>query len=467
MNKPGKRLLARAVENLDNEFLRMAVKNAVDKLDANKNKATDDLGNWDMWRDRGRAIRSHTIEYLDYYLSLLADNVRKAGGNIHFAPTGQDAINIILELTHQHNVKMITKSKSMVAEEISLNKALEHSGIEVVETDLGEYIIQLAGEVPSHIIVPAMHKNRTQIAELFSKVAGSKLSSDTPTLTAFAREVLREKFLNASMGITGCNFAVAESGSISLVTNEGNARFCYSLPKVHISLMGMERIVPTWEDLESILTLLPRAATGQKLTSYLSIVNGPRRPGETDGAEEFHLIVVDNGRSSILGDPEVREILNCTRCGACYNVCPVYRQMGGHAYGSVYGGPIGAALTPLLTGDYDFWGELPFASSLCGACSEICSVKIPIHEILTLLRHRKIQKGFTPTAEKLIFKSWRRFWRKPSTYRISMKSAAIFQRPFTSNGMIKRGPTPLSAWTNSRYFPALAKESFRDRWRKG
>jgi L-lactate dehydrogenase complex protein LldF len=446
--------------------MRQAIHKAVDRLSANKVKAEQELGNWDAWREQGKRLRKHTVDNLDYYLAQLADNVRNNGGHVHFAMTAENARSIIGQICSSHDAKLIVKSKSMVTEEIYLNAALEKQGMEVVETDLAEYIIQLAGEPPSHIIVPAIHKNRYQIADLFSQVAGHKVEPDTPSLTAFARKVLRSKFLSADVGITGCNFAIADTGSVTLVTNEGNARLVTSIPKVHIAVMGMERVLPTFEDLEALLTLLPRSATGQKLTSYLSVINGPRKPGTADGAEEFHLVIVDNGRSRLLKDDEFRQALHCIRCGACFNVCPVYRQIGGHAYASVYGGPIGAVITPILLNDLDFWGELAYASTLCVACSRVCAVKIPLHDLLLALRHRRTEAGFMPFLERMSFKSWSIFFQSPTPYRIAMKLGSIAQLPLVRNGYIKAGPPPLSNWTNSRYFPAAAAKTFRERWEK-
>ncbi|MGI6227025.1 MAG: LutB/LldF family L-lactate oxidation iron-sulfur protein [Peptococcales bacterium] len=461
---PVKHLRERAREGLQKEDMRAATRKVVDLLDNGKRKASQELEQWEEWRSQGKKIRQHVIENLDYYLSQFIENARKSGTNVHLAPKAADAVNVIKNICLQHNAKLVVKSKSMVTEEIHLNKALLQEGIQVQETDLAEYIIQLADEPPSHIIVPSMHKNRYQIAELFAQEAGHDLDTDTPTLTAFARNELRNKFLQADIGITGCNFAIAESGSITLVTNEGNARMCTTYPKVHIAVMGMERIVPTFEDFEVLLSLLPRSATGQKITSYVSIINGPRREGELDGAEEFYLVIVDNNRSKILADQEFRQALRCTRCGACFNVCPVYRQIGGHAYGSVYGGPIGSVITPILEEDYKFWGELPFASTLCGACTMACPVQIPLHDLLIKLRNKRVSKGFTPQTEKTTFKLWRRFYQTSGSYRFAMKSAYYLQKPLVRSGYIKFGPPPLSAWTNSRYFPSIANKSFKEDW---
>lgn len=465
-HRPDLHLRDRARNGVQDTQMRQAIQKAVDRLSANKAKAALELGNWDAWREQGKRIRKHTIENLDYYLAQLAENVRKNGGFVHFVPTAEAARQIVLDICKKHNAKMVIKSKSMVSEEIHLTPALERAGIEAVETDLAEYILQLAGEPPSHIIVPAIHKNRRQIAELFGKVAGHPIESDTPSLTAFARKILRTKFLAADIGITGCNFAVAQTGSVTLVTNEGNARLTTSLPNVLISIMGMERIVPAFEDLEALLTLLPRSATGQKLTSYVSVINKARNADEKDGAKEFHLLILDNGRSRLLADDEFRQALHCTRCGACFNVCPVYRHIGGHAYASVYGGPIGSVITPFLLNDLEFWGELAYASSLCAACSRACSVKIPLHDLLLALRHRRTEAGYTPFLEKTAFNLWRRFFKLPAAYKFAMKMAAIGQKPFVANGFIKAGPPPLSNWTNSRYFPALPGKTFRDRWRE-
>lgn len=464
--KPALHLRDRAVKALKDDQMRQAVRKAVDRLSGNKDKAARELPNWEEWREQTKRIRQHTVDNLDYYLNLLVSNVRKAGGKVHFALTAEEARKIIAGLCQQYEAKRVVKSKSMVTEEIHLNPALEKAGMEVVETDLAEYILQLAGETPSHIIVPAIHKNRYQIADLFSKVANEKVESSTPALTLFARKILRSKFMKADVGITGCNFAVAETGSITLVTNEGNARLTTALPNVVISVMGMERLIPTFEDLETVLSMLPRNATGQKLTSYVSVINGPRLSNDIDGCEKFHLVIVDNGRSRILADDEYRQSLHCIRCGACFNVCPVYRQIGGHAYGSIYGGPIGSVITPLLENDMSFWGELPYASTLCAACTSACPAKIPLQDLLFKLRERRVRAGHTKVFEKFAFGMWQRFFKLPSTYKFAMKAASLGQKPLVRNGYITAELPLLSNWTNSRYLPAAADVTFRDRWEK-
>jgi L-lactate dehydrogenase complex protein LldF len=449
---------------LNNEFLQNAVKFTTEKLRSGKQAATDQLGHWEEWRERGRQIRLHTIAHLDYYLSLFVDNLRAAGGIVHFASTAEEAVRISLKIMEAKQAKSVVKSKSMVSEEVELNHALIEKGIEVVETDLGEYIIQLANETPSHIIIPAIHRNRKQVAELFSKVAGEELPADTAVLAGFARSKLREKFLQADIGITGCNFAIAEAGSMVLFSNEGNARMVSTLPKTQITMMGMERIIPSWEDLEVMATLLPRAATGQDLTVYMSAINGPRRNDDLDGPEELHVIIIDNNRSSQLGDPEFQEVLNCIRCGACLNACPVYRHVGGHAYGWVYSGPIGAVITPILHKDKEKWGEIANASSLCGACYEACPVKIPLHDMLVYIRRNNVEKNRTKKLEKLGMNLFRKVTSNHRTFHLAVQAGQLGQKLIARKGKITSKIGPLKKWTAYRDAPVLAKRSFRESW---
>lgn len=449
---------------LDDPFLRKAVAFTTDKLKSGKQGATDELGNWEDWRERGRTIREHVVSNLDYYLSQFADNVAKAGGNVHFCRTGEDAVQTFMGIAKQHNAKLVAKGKSMVSEEIHLNHRLEEEGIEAIETDLGEYILQLARETPSHLIIPAIHKNKQQIADLFGEEAGHEFPAETKPLAAYAQQRLRNYFLEADIGLTGCNFGIAESGTITLVSNEGNARMVSTLPKVHVVVMGMERLVPTFADVEVMLNLLARSATGQKLTTYTSFVTGPRREGDLDGPEELHVLILDNGRSAQLGDPVFQEVLHCIRCAACLNVCPVYRHVGGHTYGSVYSGPIGAVLTPLLQQDMKEAGQLSYASSLCGACYEACPVKIPLHDMLVQLRNRKVKMGLTPALEKLAFKIYATTFGNVKLYRTATKAAYYMQMPLVQQGSIKKGIGPLTGWTQSRFMPMKPKKSFRDRW---
>ncbi|MDQ0189106.1 iron-sulfur cluster-binding protein [Alicyclobacillus cycloheptanicus] len=457
-------VLERARAALEDDFLRAAVRFTADRLRTKKQAATASLGRWEDWRDRGQQIRAHTVAHLDYYLGQFADHAAKAGGHVQFAADASEASQMVLDIIRAKQARTVVKSKSMVSEEIGINHLLEAAGVEVVETDLGEYIVQLAKETPSHIIIPAIHKNRAQIKDLFTEAGGEGLTTDTKTLAGFARRKLRQKFLEADVGITGCNFGIAESGSVVLFTNEGNADMVVNLPKTHIVLMGMERLVPTFADLEVMANLLPRAATGQNITTYLSMITGTRRPADHDGARELHIIVLDNGRSRQLSDPHMKAVLNCIRCGACLNVCPVYRQIGGHAYGSVYPGPIGAVLSPVLN-EGEAYADLPYASSLCGACSEACPVKIPLHDMLVYLRQRNVERGWTKPSERMAFKGFGMTFAKAGRYRLAMKAARIGQGPLVRNGHIEAKIGPLKGWTRGRNAPKLAAVPFRDLWR--
>ncbi|WP_434512114.1 LutB/LldF family L-lactate oxidation iron-sulfur protein [Desulfitobacterium sp. AusDCA] len=451
---------------LKDDFLRMATRRATDRLRHQKLNAVNQLGDWEEWRQAGEKIRNHVILNLDYYLKQLIENVEKNGGHVHLAKTPQDAVNVVQEIYRKHKAKLILKSKSMISEEIHLNPAIEKDGVEVVETDLGEYIMQIAQEPPSHIIVPAMHKNRDQIAKLFEPIAGHPLTSDTPTLTKFVRGKMREKFLKGEIGISGCNFAVAETGTIAMVTNEGNGRMVSTLPKVQITLMGMERIVPSFKELAVVLNLLARSATGQRLSAYTTLYTPPRREGDADGPEEWHLVILDHNRSEILGDPDFRDSLRCIRCGACFNVCPVYRQVGGHAYGSVYAGPIGVVITPLLEQNYDTWGHLPYFSSLCAACSEACPVRIPLMDLIVKHRDRKVATGHTPVIEHRAFRAYSYFFTHPRVLRHFVHMGVRMQWALMRRGRIVMGPPPLSNWLRSRYMSPLPRETFQDIWPK-
>ncbi|MGF7045624.1 L-lactate dehydrogenase complex protein LldF [Paenibacillus sp. DS2015] len=455
----------RAELALNNEFLRKAVKFTTERLRDGKQKAADQQGNWEDWRERGRQIRLHTIAHLDYYLNQFADNARANGVHVHFADTAEEAVKITLAIAEQKKARSVVKSKSMVTEELHLNHALESIGVEAVETDLGEYIIQLAGETPSHIIIPAIHKNRYQIADLLSKEAGETLPPETSVLAGFVRKKLREKFLEADIGMTGCNFAIAETGSMVLFENEGNARMVTTVPSTQITLMGMERIIPSWSDLEVMATLLPRSATGQKLTVYMSGITGPRREVDADGPDEMHIIILDNGRSLQLGDPEFQELLNCIRCGACLNACPVYRHIGGHAYGGTYSGPIGAVLTPALNKNIEQWDDIASASSLCGACYEACPVKIPLHEMLIYLRRRKVERGHGDKVEAAGMRGFAAIMSNSKRYEGVLKVGRLAQKIVVRKGEIHAKIGPLKGWNSYRVTPSLPKQSFRNQWK--
>ncbi|MBM7666958.1 L-lactate dehydrogenase complex protein LldF [Solibacillus kalamii] len=451
----------RLSSNLENDFMRGAVAGAQHRFQTRRSAAVDSL-NWEEWRNHGEEIRQHVLENMDYYLYELSTNVEARGGHVFFAQTAEEATEYISTIAKQKNAKKIVKAKSMVTEEINLNSHLEQLGCEVIETDLGEYILQLDDhDPPSHIVTPALHKNKDQIREVFEQKIGYTASSQPEELALHARKVLRDHYLTADIGITGCNFAVAETGSVCLVTNEGNADLVTALPKTQISVMGMERLVPTFEEMEVLVGMLTRSAVGQKLTSYITVLTGIKEAFEVDGPEEFHLVIVDNGRSSILGG-EFQSILQCIRCAACINTCPVYRHVGGHTYGSIYSGPIGAVLSPLL-GGYDDYKELPYASTLCGACTDVCPVKIPLHQLLH--KHREViveREGRAPISESLLMQAFGMGTSSQSIYKLGTKVASTVMKPFTKNEKITNGPGPLKNWTAYRDFPSVQKERFRD-----
>jgi L-lactate dehydrogenase complex protein LldF len=437
-----------------------------DTLGRRNREAWAALPNSHLIRERARAIKDETLAELDKHLETLERSVTERGGHVHFADDGTEACRIIVELIRSRQATKVVKSKSMTSEEIHLNHALEAAGIEAVETDLGEYIIQLAEHRPSHIVAPAIHLSADQIAEILSRPAGQRLPAERETLAQFARRALRQKFAEAEVGISGANFAIAETGSIVLVTNEGNGRLTCALPKLHIAIMGIEKVIPRLADLPFFLKVLARAATGQKLSIYTQLITGPRRAGELDGPEEFHLVILDNGRSRILGSP-LRESLFCIRCGACLNACPIYRSVGGHAYGGVYAGPIGAVLTPLYDG-LSANHHLPHASSLCGACQAACPVKIQIPEMLIRLREQLHDEPEQKSRlEDLGYWLWAKTVARPWLYRLSTWLATrTIGRWKRGSPWIRSLPGKLAGWTEKRDFPAPAAERFRDWWKE-
>lgn len=423
-------------------------------------------------RLKAHEIREKAIANLDVLLEALADKIRANGGHVHFAETARDAVDYALAVARRNRVRLVVKGKSMVSEEIGLNAAMQAEGIEVVETDLGEYIIQLAGESPSHIIAPAIHKTRNEVADLFVQKLGIRRTTDPPELTQAARKALREKFLAADMGTSGVNMACAETGHITTVSNEGNIRMATTMPRVHVAFMGMERIVARLDEYEIILRLLCRGAAAQTMGTYASYIGGPRRPGESDGPDEFHLVVIDNGRSRILADPQFREMLCCVRCAACLNVCPVYAKIGGHSYGFAYSGPVGAVVTPLLTG-INRAKDLCCGETLCGACKDACSMNIDLPRMLLALRE-KLAYGDAAwevepasRAEGLAYRGWSWFIRNRRLYELGLKLAAAGQKLLPQEkGMLRRLPPPVQGWTQSRDLHPLAQETFMERWRK-
>jgi L-lactate dehydrogenase complex protein LldF len=397
-------------------------------------------------RERASDVRARAVRDLPRYVDEFQQALEARGGHVHRCATAAEARETVVRICRDAGAKLAAKSKSMLSEELELNEALEAAGIEPVETDLGEWIMQLAGEPPTHIIGPAIEKSLDEVAELLGRVGGEPLPAERHALVQFARGHLRRVFETADVGITGANFAVAETGSIVLVTNEGNGRLVTALPRVHIALLGMERLVPRLVDLAVVLDLLARNGTGQRLTSYTTILTGPRRNGESDGPEEQHVIVVDNGRSKLRGT-RYESMLKCIRCGACLNVCPVYGKTGGHAYGPVYSGPMGAVLAPLLAGIANA-PSLPHASSLCGACTDICPVKIPLHELLLELRRDLVDERVAPLGERLAFTLWSYAWSSRLGFRVSTRVARLL-RPLV--GIVGPG----RAWSRGRKLPRL------------
>lgn len=404
------------------------------------------------WRERASDIRIDVVENLPRYVERFSENATKAGAQVHHAPDAGTARETVAEILSQHAVRRVVKAKSMVTEEIHLNEYLEGLGIEVVETDLGEYIVQIAGETPSHILAPAIHKSRRDVGALFAEKLGVPYSEDPAVLTRVARNVLREKFLRADAGITGANFAVAETGSLAIFTNEGNGRMVTTLPRLHVAVLTIEKVIPRLADLAVFTRLLPRSATGQPLSSYLSIITGTRKQDETTGAEELHIVLVDNGRTEIRRG-EYREILKCIRCSACMNVCPVYRTVGGHAYGSTYPGPMGIVLTNLLDG-MERGHPLLDATTLCGACNEVCPVKVPLLKLLRTLRERKAEHGLTSSMEKYAMTAFGGAVQSPFLFRIGQ---GMWRALWALTRSIDRPPL--------NRLPRPAAESFRRRMR--
>jgi L-lactate dehydrogenase complex protein LldF len=444
--------------------LHIALDRATGRFTTLRLNALASLPDAEAVRDRARLIRAHTLSRLDVYLAQFADAAEAAGGRVHWAADAEAANRIVLDIARANGVKKVIKGKSMVSEETGLNHALEAAGIAVIESDLGERIIQLAGETPSHIIVPAVHKTKEQIGELLHEKLGVPLTHIPEEMTAAARESLRAEFLSADMGISGVNFGVAESGTLALVENEGNGRLTTTAPRIHVAFMGIERLVPTLDDLGVMLQVLARSATGQKITVYTNLLTGPRRSSESDGPDELHVVLVDNGRSRVLGT-QLAEILYCIRCGACLNACPVYQQLGGHAYGSVYPGPVGAVLTPAL-GGVGAWSDLPHASSLCGACREVCPVRIDLPRMLLELRDEGHRAGKTPLWLRMGLPVYRIVATNSMLFKLAVAFARLATRLLASNGWLTRLPPPLSGWTAHRDFPAFARESFSEQFRK-
>ncbi len=447
---------------LDDPAFQHNVGHAVHVFRARRAEVLKDFAGWEEWREQARTIKAHTLAHLDTYLDHFDRNVRAAGGQVHWAGDGAEARRIIGDLARRRGVRRIIKSKSSTTDEIELNPSLERDAIEVTETDLGEFIVQLGEEAPIHFVAPAIHRSRAEIGALFAAKIGAAPTTVPEQLTRAARTYLRERFLRAEMGISGVNFGVAETGTLVVFENEGNARMVTTLPRIHVAVMGMEKLVPNLAALAVMLRVLPLSATGGRMAEYVSMITGPRRAGEADGPDELHVVVLDNGRSRILADREVRESLQCIRCAACLNVCPVYERAGGHAYGSIYSGPIGAVLTPLYQG-LERAGTLPFASSLCGYCQEVCPVKIDLPKLLLVMRRRAAAagEGVTP-FERLAMQGYAWAAATPTRWAWAGRALRAALRPFVRGDRIPRLPGPLGSWTRRRDFPAPPRASFLD-----
>ncbi len=452
---------------LANTQLRNNLKFAMSSMIQKRKAVFSDAEELQKLRAAGNAIRRRALSKLPELLDQLEKKCTENGIQVHWAETTGQANEIVLSVMQKHRAKRMVKGKSMVSEEMHLNRFLLDRGFDVMETDLGEYIIQLAGETPSHIIVPAIHKNKDEIARLFhEKIPGTPYTEVVEELNAIARKTLRQEFYKGEVGLSGVNMAVAETGTLCLVENEGNGRMCTTVPPVHIAVMGLEKVVEKLTDVPPLLRLLTGSATGQLITTYVNMITSPRKKGEKDGPKEVHLILLDNGRSAILADPQLRQTLQCIRCGTCLNHCPVYTRIGGHAYGFVYPGPIGKILTPQMEG-LEKAGALLTASSLCNACEEVCPVKIPIPELIRRLRNESYDPngsvnghGYKKTlAETLVWKGWELMNRHPGLNALSAKMAGIFGAFMPETG-------PLKAWTSVRSKPRFAKKSLHEQVRE-
>jgi L-lactate dehydrogenase complex protein LldF len=453
-----------AVIALEDIQLGTALKRGTGNADGRRRQVMGEVDAKDL-RQQGRGAKLRALAELPDLLEQMERNVIKNGGHVLWATDAAEANQHVLDICKKHNLKRGVKSKSMATEEIGLLPVLEANGIRMVETDLGEYIVQINESHPSHIVMPVMHMTKEQVRDLFVDKLNMPMTNEAKEMTAFARKLLREEFLNADFGMSGGNFMIAETGTVAIVTNEGNGRLSTGMPPVHIAVVGIEKIVPTWEDFATLVQLLPRSATGHRMTTYVNTFSGPARPEEPDGPEEFYLILVDNGRSNIYGS-EYTEALACIRCGACLNACPVYQHVGGHTYGSVYSGPIGAIITPLLQGKENA-EPLPFASSLCGACKQACPVDINIPDMLLMLR-RDLEKD-QEAIWKVGLKSWSFGNTHPLLYEVGGKAASLATRTISKTmgeDKLNKLPYPLSGWTDYRDFPSFAEQSFHDWWRQ-
>ena len=452
---------ARAHEKMNDAQLQTNLAKMQGKFVAKRRASLSELDDFEGTRDAGMAIRQRGLDSLDAWLTMFEANATKAGATVLWAETPADVNALVLEIARRHDVKKIIKVKSMVAEESGLDHAIEAAGMTVVETDLGEYILQINDyEPPSHIIGPALHKSKEEVAELFHRKHGTPRKTVIEELCLEARGVLRQHYLTADMGVSGGNFFIAETGSVLLVTNEGNATLATTLPRVHVAISGIEKLVPTLEDAATLMRLLPRSATGQSISNYVDVLTGVKGAGEFHGAEAMYFILVDSGRSGVLGS-DVREALRCIRCGACMNHCPVYQNVGGHSYGWVYPGPIGSILTPMYAG-LEHSHDLPAASTMCNQCGVVCPVRIPLPDLQRKLRDKAFEQRLRPWPERFGVKAWAWFAKRPALYGIGARLAArVLKAMGGASGMIRKLPL-VGGWTEGRDFPAPEGRTFRE-----
>jgi L-lactate dehydrogenase complex protein LldF len=462
MNSLVREFKARARELTHDLHHRQLIQTAMSKYEVVRDKNRAAFQDWSAARQAAAETKWQAINHLDEHLLQFVKNLEARGTKVHWASTAQQARDIILGIIRDKKARSVVKSKAMTSEEIHLNEALNEAGFDVVESDLGEFIVQLRREPPYHIVFPAMHLSRGDISELFARDLGSAPTQNPEDLTMIARRVLRQKYLTADIGFTGANFGIAETGMISITENEGNARLTAALPKVMITLLGIEKVLPHLEDLALFLPMLATIGTGQALTCYNSFYGGPRQPGEPDGPEEFHVVLLDNRRTELLADAEQRDALHCIRCGGCLNVCPIFRNIGGHSYGTTYSGPIGSVITPHLRGLQE-WKHLSYASSLCGACTEICPVKINLHHHL-LQNRRNASKQKPAFGQSVAFRTFAFIINRPGLYCFVKRAGRLLQKlhPLVKGTRLD----PAYAWTKTRDLPPIARQTFKEYWRQ-
>ncbi len=466
MSTPAQEFLRRAAEKAADLTHRQIIRKGMDQYDAAFLRGRSRFADWEAARQYCHEVKWEAVNHLDRYLIEFERRVQERGGHVFWAADAEEARNYVCAVAQRHNVRKVVKSKSMVTEEIFLSPALEKLGIEVFETDLGEFIVQLRNEPPYHIVTPAMHLTRAQIAALFREKLGGDVTGDNPEeLVAAARRALRRAFFSAEMGISGANFLVADAGMIAITTNEGNGRLCTSLPRIHVAITGIEKVIPRLRDLAVLWPTLATSGTGQPITTYNTLIGGPRRDAEADGPEEFHVVLLDNGRTDLLADAEQRDVLYCIRCGACLNTCPVFRNIGGHSYGTTYQGPIGSVLTPHLRGLNEYQ-HLSYASSLCGACSSVCPVKIELHHHLLHNRRNAVMADDRPPGERAAFRLWRWMMLDAGRFAFLGWAARTTMRIVYALGLEGTPLDPAKPWTRHRAAPPIPRASFRARWRK-